>query len=65
MEYNVPFQFHIFSTKCKGNGMEKECKWKGKKHITKLESKFYRLEWKWNEIGMENFREKNSVGYVV
>ena len=39
--------------------MEKEWKRKGKKHITKLESKFDGMEWKWNGIGMENFREKN------
>ena len=45
--------------------MKKEWKRKGKKHITKLESKFDRMEWKWNGIGMENFREKKSVGYVV
>ena len=65
MEYNVPFQFHIFSTKWKGNGMEKEWKRKGKKHTTKLESKFDRMEWKWNGIGIEYFRETKSLGYVV
>ena len=30
-----------------------------------MESKFDRMEWKWNGIGMENFREKESVEYVV
>ena len=38
---------------------------KGKKHVTKLESKFDGLEWKWNGIGLENFREKKLVGNVV
>ena len=42
-----------------------EWKRKGKKHTTKLEPKFERMEWKLNRIGMENFREKKSVGYVV
>ena len=28
--------------------MEKEWTRKGKKHFTKLESKFNRMEWKWN-----------------
>ena len=65
MEKNVPFLFLIFSTKWNGNGMEKEWKRKGKKHITKLESKFDGLEWKWNGIGLENFREKKSVENFV
>ena len=74
MEYNVPFQFHIFSTKWKGNGMEKE----RKKHITQLESMFDTMDrngmelewkifanknrwamwWKWKGNGMEIFLTK-------
>ena len=42
-----------------------EWKRKGKKHITKLESKFDGLEWKWNGIGLGNFRERKFVGNVV
>ena len=38
--------------------MEKE----RKKHITKLESKFDRMEWKWNGIGMKKLREKKFGG---
>ena len=48
MEYNVPFQLHIFSTKWKGNGMEKEWKRKGKNIQLIWNQKFDGMEWNWN-----------------
>ena len=52
MENIVPFQFHFFSTKWNGNGMEMERKWNGKKNRNEVEKKNHgngmELEWKWN-----------------
>ena len=45
MEKNVPFQFHLFSTKWNGNGMEKEWKGMGKKNKYNLEFKLDGMEW--------------------
>ena len=47
MENIVPFQFHFFSTKWNGNGMEKKTEMKWKKKIIGM-------EWNWNGNGMEN-----------
>ena len=51
MENNVPFQFHIFSTKWNGSGIEKEWKRIGKKQILsgiQIRWNGEELERKWN-----------------
>ena len=52
MENIVPFQFHFFSMKWNGNGMEKEWKRNGTKDENEMELKLIwngmELEWKWN-----------------